>query len=135
MDRITRHTQNRALGEKTTVHCHPALGHDPWKAQSRRRVQSQTFVDARIEVGEVLHLVGCRNRVIELLVKFFMQFVLDVGVSGEVVDYGASGASKNSDPHEKKRKARFLLGRSIRTCYEKCESLGSKFFSAHGFAL
>lgn len=97
------HSKSHPKRERMTMDCYPALGYDLRKSQSRRWVQSQTLVDARIKVGEILHLISRWYQVVELLVEFFVQLGLDVGISGEVVDYGTSGASRNSSPRKVER--------------------------------
>jgi len=97
MDRETRHAYHGAFGEVFAADVEPTFRDDTRETQGRGGVDAKRLIDARIEVGQLLHLIrSCDGEIFgtEMFIEVRLQLALDVRVACEVVYDGAGGAAR-----------------------------------------
>lgn len=68
---------------------------DAGETNTRCRMDSKPFVNTSFKIWEAFDLLRGGNKFIlcsELLVKFFVELVLDLTIGSKVIQYGGSGA-------------------------------------------
>lgn len=78
MDRIGRRTDNCASREVVSRNHDTMFGRYTRKSHTHCAVQSQSFVDARLQIGEFLDLFGCSDVRFKEFVELFVELVLYV---------------------------------------------------------
>ena len=89
MDGVAGHAKNRTFGEVLTRHRQAAFWSNTGKANTRSGVDTESFVDASIEIRKEFDLIsGCDNIIFrsEVVIQFLLKFRLDAGVAGNVID-------------------------------------------------
>jgi hypothetical protein len=94
--------EDSTLGEVFAQNLQTTFGSNTRKTDTRSRVDTETFIDASIEIGKTLDLLGGGNEFVfstELFIEFLVELVLDITVGGEVVEDGAGGAEGECERH------------------------------------
>jgi len=89
MDGVAGHAKDRTFDKVLTRHSQAALWSDAGKANAGSGVDTESLVDASIEIRKEFDLIsGCDNIVFrsEVVIQFLLKFRLDAGIAGNVID-------------------------------------------------
>ena len=93
MDGVAWYTKNGTFDEVLTRYRQAAFWSDAGKADTRSGVDTESFVDASVEIRKEFDLIsGCNNIVFrfKVVIQFLLEFLLDAGIAGNVIDNGGN---------------------------------------------